>query len=389
MKMKKKPQLSINTQWGSPLSIAAHTKLRKELLISTKNQQQRLWWDDAAPTDDTITPPSSNTLVKPLGPFDVPWMPHHFNRSTALVQAVVYRNNKNMVMFCLEKEEQQNAKKQTWPLFVAFRPGDASSSAFLIFDASMGDSIKDDGETKTIVFDKDNLDRYNDDPEFTSMDSKRFLGSLDRIPRSHPFQDTAYALHRGYVPKIQVASIVYGPSFLGGLRQSSSPRSASLCIFPQNDACLMHHPEQQHSPGGVPEPPRRHRQPNTIHETVAGLHKEENAVKYTLNAFLFSPKMKQRLAVAPSSTMSDIMAPPQVFERKRAAYDSVTKKRTLPFVGRRSKVASTKNIQLVEKSSNEIVLQMCKWSDQEFNLDFKNPFNAFQVFGFALGQFDY
>ena len=73
--------------------------------------------------------------------------------------------------------------------------------------------------------------------------------------------------------------------------------------------------------------------------------------------------------------------------------------RVLDFNGR-GKAISSKNMQIVNYNNNnngtvsgngngKVVLQIVKWNDNEFNLDFSYPFDAFHAFAFALAQFDF
>lgn len=67
--------------------------------------------------------------------------------------------------------------------------------------------------------------------------------------------------------------------------------------------------------------------------------------------------------------------------------------------GGRGLETSSKNTQLVIRNDGcndscviyeeSPCLQMVKWKDHEFNLDFSAPFNAFHAFAFALAQFDF
>ena len=65
--------------------------------------------------------------------------------------------------------------------------------------------------------------------------------------------------------------------------------------------------------------------------------------------------------------------------------------KTLDFGGRGLETSS-KNTQLVVCDGDDDdspCLQMVKWKDREFNLDFNPPFDAFHAFAFALAQFDF
>ena len=67
--------------------------------------------------------------------------------------------------------------------------------------------------------------------------------------------------------------------------------------------------------------------------------------------------------------------------------------------GGRGLETSSKNTQLVVYGDNNrrldfddsdgCCLQMVKWKENEFNVDFGSPFDAFHAFAFALAQFDY
>lgn len=56
--------------------------------------------------------------------------------------------------------------------------------------------------------------------------------------------------------------------------------------------------------------------------------------------------------------------------------------------GDRPAIMSKKNHQLQDKTTKEKVFQIGKKVDNEFFVDYKDPLNAFQAFGFAWAQFE-
>ena len=81
-------------------------------------------------------------------------------------------------------------------------------------------------------------------------------------------------------------------------------------------------------------------------------------------------------------------------ESKEPSVRSSDGQRVLGFGGR-GRETSSKNMQLVRSDGcdggdgGSCCLQMVKWKDHEFNLDFGPPFDAFHAFAFALAQFDF
>ena len=49
--------------------------------------------------------------------------------------------------------------------------------------------------------------------------------------------------------------------------------------------------------------------------------------------------------------------------------------------------SSTRNLQIVT-AIGEIVFQMARWNEDEFTVDFKNPYTAYTAFGMALAQLE-
>ena len=69
---------------------------------------------------------------------------------------------------------------------------------------------------------------------------------------------------------------------------------------------------------------------------------------------------------------------------RKPDYDPSTKKFLLDFDGR-AKLPSTSNLQIIEEEKNdEILLQLGKFDQQNYSLDFCQPFTAFSAFGFAV-----
>ncbi|CAJ1955221.1 unnamed protein product [Cylindrotheca closterium] len=58
------------------------------------------------------------------------------------------------------------------------------------------------------------------------------------------------------------------------------------------------------------------------------------------------------------------------------------------YTAGRGRVTSSKNMQLLSNEDGKMILQFVKWGDNQFHLDYKEPFDAFLAFGFAIAQLD-
>jgi hypothetical protein len=288
--------------------------------------------------------PFKSMAVKSLSIFDAPVFKSNVcNPRTGLVNGIVCKadDENNRFIFFLQTGDAHGKDRTTRKaILVAERQ---CVSKYYIFDVSsitMGDLAWS---------------------SFSKEDDPRFVGTFCRLAR---FQTTilakkqyfGYTLYRGrHESRVQVAAILF--------------EVASVKAWWKN----KHH--------------------RSCHLISLGRNNNDEAKNIGTNVILENGCLGKsvKFLLSKEKTLNDIVAP------NIGIYVSVTNhqknERGIPrptFHGRANQVAAHENMKMADLLTKRTNLHMVVWDDDktEYNVDFAEPYNAFQAFGFALAQLE-
>jgi hypothetical protein len=141
----------------------------------------------------------------------------------------------------------------------------------------------------------------------------------------------------------------------------------------------------------VEKPKRSISKTHNNHRTVdfAVMHHDRSRAPYRTGTIHYDEKslyaaLKQSLKQQPQHIVFDCLDKGS-FESKDA-HQTESGGYALDFRGR-GRESSRKNVQL-QKDDGTVILQMVRWSKDEFHVDYQDPIDGFNAFAFALAQFE-